>query len=134
MQANFHAFQPNETEIEREFSLVSDAEWSRFFGFPERENSSSARHEARTTLFRQVHPDFIPDGQLTSQAFMPFPKDAGKLSVYDGDQISAAESCKHYTEVLRNASDSVWGVTCAEVAETGLISAPAPLEIFRLTP
>jgi hypothetical protein len=83
-----------------------------------------------TTLLRQVHPDFIPDGQLTSQAFMPFPKDEGKASVYDGDQISAADSYKHYTEVLRNASDSVWGVTCAEVAEAGLTSAPAPLENF----
>jgi hypothetical protein len=45
-----------------------------------------------TVLLRQVHPDFIPDGQLTSQAFMPFPKDDGQLSVYDGDQISAIDS------------------------------------------
>jgi hypothetical protein len=29
-----------------------------------------------TMLLRQVHPDFIPDGQLTSQAFIPFPKDS----------------------------------------------------------
>jgi hypothetical protein len=83
-----------------------------------------------TLLLRQVHPDFIPDGQLTSQAFMPFPRDEGKLSVYDGDRISAAESHKHYTEVLRNASDSVWGVTCAEVTEASLTSASDPLENF----
>jgi len=85
----------------------------------------------QTTLLRQVHPDFIPDGQLTSQAFMPFPKDEGKLSVYDGEQTSAADSYKHYTEVLRNASDSVWGVTCAEVAEAGLTSVSAPLQSFQ---
>jgi len=83
-----------------------------------------------TTLLRQVHPDFIPDGQLTSQAFMPFPKDAGKPSVYDGDKISAAESHKHYTEVLGNKSDSVWGVACTEVSATGLPSAPEPKENF----
>jgi len=81
-------------------------------------------------LLRQVHPTFIPDGQLTSQAFMPFPKDEGKPSVYDGDQISAVDSYKHYTEVLGNVSDSVWSVTCAEVRATGLTSAPAPLEGF----
>jgi hypothetical protein len=81
-----------------------------------------------TTLLRQVHPDFIPDGQLTSQAFMPFPKDEGKPSVYDGDQISAADSYTHYTEVLGYKSDSVWGVTCAEVSASGLTSAPDPKE------
>jgi hypothetical protein len=83
-----------------------------------------------TTLLRQVHPDFIPDGQLTSQAFMPFPKDDGQLSAYDGDQISAPDSYRHYTEVLGNKSDSVWGITCAEVAGAGLTSASAPLENF----
>ena len=83
-----------------------------------------------TLLLRQVHPDFIPSGQLTSQAFMPFPKDRGKPSVYDNDQISASEAHKHYTEVLGNASDSVWGVTCAEVEEAGLTSASDPLEDF----
>jgi hypothetical protein len=83
-----------------------------------------------TLLLRQVHPAFIPEGQLTSQAFMPFPKDQGKLSVYDGDQISAAESHKHYTERLGNQSHSVWGVTCDEAVSAGLSSAPDPLENF----
>ena len=83
-----------------------------------------------TILLRQVHPDFIPDGQLTSQAFMPFPKDQGKPSVYDGDQISASESHKHYTEVLGCKSHSVWGVSCAEVSAIGLTSVPDPKEDF----
>ena len=83
-----------------------------------------------TTLLRQAHPNFVDAGQLTSQAFMPFPKDEGKPSVYDSDQISAADSYKHYTEVLKNASDSVWGVTCAEVTVAGLTSESAPLENF----
>jgi hypothetical protein len=83
-----------------------------------------------TNLLRQVHPDFNPEGKLTSQAFMPFPKDEGKLSVYDGDQISAADAYKHYTEVLGYRANSVWGVSCAEVATTGLKSEPEPSEGF----
>ena len=85
---------------------------------------------SETLLLRQVHPDFIPDGQLTSQAFMPFQKDNGKPSVYDGDQISPAESYAHYTGVLGNRSESVWAVTCAEVIRAGLSSRPDPQEGF----
>jgi len=83
-----------------------------------------------TVLLRQVHPDFIPGGALTSQAFFPFPKDEGKPSVYDGDQITPADSHQHYTETLGYNSHSVWGVSCAEVAEIGLTSNPNPLEDF----
>lgn len=80
-----------------------------------------------TILLRQAHPRFVHDDQVTSQAFVPFPKDDAKLSVYDGDQISAEESHRHYTETLKNESDSVWGVTCSEVAKAGLSSTPDPL-------
>ena len=85
---------------------------------------------SETMLLRQVHPEFIPGGQLSSQAFMPFPKDEGKPSVYDGDQISASESYQHYTEVLCLKSDSVWGITCAEASNSGLTSAPDPKDGF----
>jgi len=61
---------------------------------------------------------------------MPFPKDAGKLSVYDGDKISAADSYKHYTTVLKRKSHSVWTVTCRETGEIGLTSAPDSLPDF----
>lgn len=84
----------------------------------------------QTVLLRQVHPSFIPDGQLTSQAFMPFPKDQGKLSVYDGDQITAAAAFDHYTANLGNAAAGVWGVTCGEVTSCGLAGLPDPLEDF----
>ncbi len=83
-----------------------------------------------TILLRQAHPKFVSEGQVTSQAFVPFPKDDAKLSAYDGDQISAIESHRHYTETLKNESDSVWGVTCSEVAETNLSSLPDPLPDF----
>lgn len=73
-----------------------------------------------TILLRQVHPTFAPDGEPTSQAFFPFPKDQGKLSVYDGDQVTAPESHKHYTSVLKYESIGVWGVSQYEVSQVGL--------------
>lgn len=83
-----------------------------------------------TLLLRQVHPNFMKNGALTSQAFFPFPKDRGALSVYDGDQIDAHAAHEHYTKTLRRQSHGVWGVTCREVAHIGLTSAPDPLEDF----
>ena len=73
-------------------------------------------------LLRQVHPNFCPDGQLSSQAFFPFPKDKGQLSVYDGAMITAEQSFVHYTKDLGFDSIGVWGVTNAEVVAIGLTS------------
>ena len=50
-----------------------------------------------TLLLRQVNPSWIKNGRITSQVFKPTPKDAGCLSVYDGDQITAEASWRHYT-------------------------------------
>jgi hypothetical protein len=80
-----------------------------------------------TILLRQVHPHFAPNGDLTSQAFFPFPKDKGKLSVYDGDQTSPRESHKHYTTVIQKDSVGVWGISYDEVASNGLTAANSPL-------
>lgn len=83
-----------------------------------------------TVLLRQIHPNFYPNGELTSQAFLPFPKDAGKPSVYDGDQISAEDAFVHYTTVLKNQSCCVWGIDCSEVDSVGLTSVANPLANF----
>lgn len=85
---------------------------------------------SHTLLLRQVHPNFIAEGQVSSQAFVPFPKDENKLSLYDGDQISASDSYLHYTEQLRFQSAGVWAVTCEEAAQLNLPSKPDPLEDF----
>lgn len=81
-----------------------------------------------THLHRQAHPQFAPGGQLTSQAFMPFPKDEGLLSVDDGDQITAADAFAYYTSVLKLESCGVWSVTKSEAdGETvNAISTPEP--------
>lgn len=66
-------------------------------------------------LFRQIHPNFIDrGGRVTSQAFKPSPKDNSRLSVYDGDQITAEESWRHYVHELGYASTGVMAVTVAE--------------------
>lgn len=83
-----------------------------------------------TILLRQAHPKFM-DGELpTSQVFYPFPKDEGKLSVYDGDQISPEDSYHHYTAILANESHSVWGVSGAETQSEGVVPVADPLENF----
>lgn len=79
-----------------------------------------------TLLYRQAHPKFIEQGQLTSQVFMVFPKDEGYLSVYDGDLINPKDAFNHYTKILLLASDSVWAVTKAEAESAGVPASPDP--------
>lgn len=81
----------------------------------------------QTLLLRQVHPQFLKDEQLSSQAFFPFPKDAGRLSTYDGDQVSAEASYRHYTGTLKLASIGVWAVTGLESSGLELAYESDPL-------
>lgn len=85
---------------------------------------------SETLLLRQVHPAFVEKGYVSSQAFVPFPKDDGLLSVYDGDQISAAKAHKHFTENLQFQSAGVWSVTVAEANRIDLPVRLDPLENF----
>lgn len=49
-----------------------------------------------TLLLRQIHPSFIQDGRVTSQAFRPTPKDEFLLSVDDGDRVTAEASWQRF--------------------------------------
>lgn len=77
-----------------------------------------------TLLYRQVHPDFVQRNpqtgveRATSQAFRPTPD--GKISMYDGDRITANASWAHYTKVLSLCSCGVMAVTPAECRRIGL--------------
>ena len=66
-----------------------------------------------TRLYRQIHPSFIQQSRPTSQAFMPTRSDR-KLSVYDGDQVTAEASFQHYTGAMGLESAGVGAVTVAE--------------------
>ena len=83
-----------------------------------------------THLLRHVHPQWFKDGHVASIAFRPTPKDAGLLSVYDGDQIAAEASWEHNAGELRLASAGVWAVTVAEAATCELPARNEPLPDF----
>ena len=51
----------------------------------------------QTLLLRQIHPSFIQAERITSQAFRPTPKDENKLSVDNGDQISADAAWQRFS-------------------------------------
>jgi len=74
-----------------------------------------------TNLLRQIHPSFVQNGRVTSQAFRPTPKDGSHLSTYDGDQISAADSWVHFTGQENCRSCGVMAVTNAECIAQELI-------------
>ena len=67
-----------------------------------------------TLLLRQIHPSFIQDGRVTSQAFRPTPKDEYLLSVDDGDRVSAEASWQRF--IANPACKSV-GVQALSQAE-----------------
>jgi len=82
-----------------------------------------------TILLRQGHPSFVENGETTSQAFFPFPKDNGKLSVDDGDLTTPEAAYELYTKLQRLESDGTWGISCEEVTSTGLAYGPDPLPV-----
>ncbi|MDE0448052.1 MAG: hypothetical protein OXH96_15420 [Spirochaetaceae bacterium] len=71
-------------------------------------------------LFRQVNPNFVREGRITSQVFKPTPKDGKLLSVYDGELITAQNSYMHYTVRLGFSSLGVVAVTPAECGKLDL--------------
>lgn len=67
-----------------------------------------------TLLLRQIHPSFVQQGRVTSQAFRPTPKDENLLSVDDGDRVAPAAA--HARFIATPNCRSV-GVMCVSVAE-----------------
>lgn len=79
-----------------------------------------------TLLHRQVNPSWVQQGRITSQVFKPTPKDNRRLSVYDGDQVTASQAWLHYTTELGFASIGVVAVTVAECEALDLTAEPDP--------
>lgn len=79
-----------------------------------------------TLLLRQVNPAWVQSGRVTSQVFRPTPKDQRRLSVYDGDQITALEAWRHFTETLGYTSVGVLGVSVDECRSLRLDAEPDP--------
>lgn len=79
-----------------------------------------------THLLRQVNPNWIQDGRITSQAFSPTPKDDKKLSCYDGDQIAPDAAHDHFVDSLGLKSVGVVAVTVDECKALELPAVPDP--------
>ena len=85
-------------------------------------------------LFRQIHPSFIQDGEVssqpfvpTSQAFAPTPKDDGFLSVDRSSITSAGESYRLFTS-NGHSSSAVYGVTVGEFSDEAIQCIEAPIK------
>lgn len=74
----------------------------------------------QTLLLRQIHPNFVQQGRVTSQAFRPTPKDENRLSVDDGDRVTAAVAFARFTATPNCQSAGILAVTQAECAEQEL--------------
>lgn len=66
-------------------------------------------------LYRQVHPSWLKDGQPSSQAFKPTPKDDGRLSTARSALTTAEDAYLHHTGALDLQSAGTWAVSIAEV-------------------
>ena len=78
--------------------------------------------------FRQVHPSWVQDGEVTSQLFLPTPKDSNQLSVALSEITSAEISFQTHVELKGCKSDGVMGVTQEEVKSQALEVVAQPLE------
>jgi len=78
-------------------------------------------------LHSQVHPSFLQQGRVGSQAFRPTTKDQGQLSVSRGAMATAAEAFLLYTTELNLPSGGVWSVSVAECGAQDLPTYPDPL-------
>ena len=87
-----------------------------------------------TLLHRQINPSWVQSGRVTRQAFKPSAKDNGRLSVYDGDMMTAEDAWVHYTEELEFVSIGVLAVACHECAtlELPVASDPKPFPAHAL--
>lgn len=68
-------------------------------------------------FLRQVHPSFIQEGRISSQAFRPTPKDQKKLSVNRRSLATPQETFVLHTEKRNLTSAGVWGISAKEVGE-----------------
>lgn len=65
-------------------------------------------------IWRNVNPSWIDNGEVSSQAFRPTPKDKKQLSGAREDAVSAAEHFVEFTQKLGLDSVGVWAVTVDE--------------------
>jgi len=78
-------------------------------------------------LFRQVHPSFVRDGRVGSQAFRPTPKDQKMLSVARGSKTTPEAAYELHTRCKNFGSAGTWAVSVGECRALALPSREDPI-------
>lgn len=78
-------------------------------------------------VYREIHPSWVVNSRLSSQAFKPTKKDEGRLSVRNSDKITAEDCHKFQTEKLNLKSMGNYGVTIGEISEASLQCFESPI-------
>jgi hypothetical protein len=74
-----------------------------------------------TLLLRQIHPAYVQNGDVSSQAFRPTAEHKFRLSMYNGDLIEPKSAWVHFTTVQQNESTGVQAVTVSECQSIALL-------------
>ena len=73
-----------------------------------------------TLLLRQIHPAFVQNGRVTSQAFRPSSKDESQLSVDNGDMITPEDAWTRFSAQPDASSCGVMAVANCECTACGV--------------
>lgn len=93
----------------------------------QRRPSGEALEDPDELLYRQVHPQFVDEGRVGSQAFRPTKKDEGLLSTSRSSVTDARSAYEHYTGQLVLRSAGTWGVSVGEVKGAELTAYEDPI-------
>lgn len=85
-------------------------------------------------VIREIHPNWIVNSRLSSQAFKPTKKDNSKLSLRNSEKISPIESYKFQTEKLNFQSAGNCAIKISEVAEVALQCIESPITTEPVDP
>lgn len=90
--------------------------------WPELSQGEEILTDSNELLWRQVHPQRINGGVISSEAFEPGRSDAKQLSCSRESKVSAREAFEHYTLTLERQSAGVAAVSVEDVGS----GAPIP--------
>jgi hypothetical protein len=91
------------------------------------ETSATSLTNIDELLYRQVHPNWVRDGRVTSQAFRPTKKDTDRLSVSCSSRTNAEGAYALHTGAKGLQSVGTWGVTVGEYQDHQLRSYYDPI-------
>ena len=88
--------------------------------FPELKPGEVEVTDGDELIWRNVNPNWIDNGELSSQAFRPTPKDLKQLSGAREREVSAEDHFEEFTEKLELESSGVWAISAGEAKDAAL--------------